>query len=139
MVLASVTEGEDKPLKYPTAFGLAHLVVVTKDDIAAAVGFDEEAFRANVGQVNPGVEVVRTSARRGRGVGLLLERALAVAAGAEAHRPVMAAPAAPCGRSCARAHAHAHFSVTLPYGAPGDVRRHPGAGTHADVPVRSHP
>src|SRR3954464_13267457 len=38
VTLASVTEGEDKPLKYPTAFGLAHLVVVTKTDIAEAVG-----------------------------------------------------------------------------------------------------
>jgi hydrogenase nickel incorporation protein HypB len=90
VVLASVTEGEDEPLKYPTAFGLAHLVVVTKDDIAEAAGFDEDAFRANVRQVNPGVEVAVTSARRGTGVGLVLERALAVAGGAAVYRPVMA-------------------------------------------------
>ncbi|GGQ79497.1 hydrogenase nickel incorporation protein HypB [Streptomyces asoensis] len=90
VVLASVTEGEDKPLKYPTAFGLAHLVVVTKTDIAEAVEFDEIAFRANVQQVNPGVEVVMTSARRGKGVGLLLDRALAAADGGPLHTPVMA-------------------------------------------------
>ncbi|MFE2922261.1 hydrogenase nickel incorporation protein HypB [Streptomyces goshikiensis] len=90
VVLASVTEGEDKPLKYPTAFGLAHLVVVTKTDIAAAVEFDEAAFRAHVQQVNPGVEVVLTSARSGTGVGELLERALAVGDGAAVHQPVMA-------------------------------------------------
>ncbi|MFF5184476.1 hydrogenase nickel incorporation protein HypB [Streptomyces sp. NPDC000345] len=90
VVLASVTEGEDKPLKYPTAFGLAHLVVVTKTDIAEAVEFDEIAFRANVEQVNPGVEVVLTSARRGKGVGALLDRALAAAAGTPVHTPVMA-------------------------------------------------
>ncbi|MFF4833934.1 hydrogenase nickel incorporation protein HypB [Streptomyces sp. NPDC001315] len=90
VVLASVTEGEDKPLKYPTAFGLAHLVVVTKTDIAAAVEFDEAAFRAHVDQVNPGVEVVLTSARRGQGVGALLDRALAAADGAPPHEPVMA-------------------------------------------------
>ncbi|GAA3039229.1 hydrogenase nickel incorporation protein HypB [Streptomyces glomeratus] len=90
VVLASVTEGEDKPLKYPTAFGLAHLVVVTKTDIAEAVGFDEAAFRANVERVNPGVEVLLTSARRELGVGLLLDRALAAAAGAPVHSPVMA-------------------------------------------------
>ena len=53
IVLASVTEGEDKPLKYPTAFGLAHLVVVTKTDIAEAVDFDETAFRANVATGQP--------------------------------------------------------------------------------------
>lgn len=67
VVLASVTEGEDKPLKYPTAFGLAQLVVVTKTDLAQAVGFDEAAFRAHVQQVNPGVDVVLTAARRGEG------------------------------------------------------------------------
>jgi hydrogenase nickel incorporation protein HypB len=89
IVLASVTEGEDKPLKYPTAFGLAQLVVVTKQDIAEAVGFDAEAFLAAVHRVNPGVEVVFTSARRGEGVGLILQRALAVRDGAAAHRPVM--------------------------------------------------
>ncbi|WP_371679887.1 hydrogenase nickel incorporation protein HypB [Streptomyces sp. NBC_01276] len=90
VVLASVTEGEDKPLKYPTAFGLAQLVVVTKTDIAAAVEFDEAAFRANVQRVNPGVEVVLTSVRADEGTGLLLDRALAVGAGARAHAPVMA-------------------------------------------------
>ncbi|MFD7100057.1 hydrogenase nickel incorporation protein HypB [Streptomyces xanthophaeus] len=90
VVLASVTEGEDKPLKYPTAFGLAQLVVVTKTDIAQAVGFDEAAFRANVQRVNPGVEVVLTSARSGEGAGVLLDRALAVEAGAKTHAPVMA-------------------------------------------------
>ncbi|MCZ1003750.1 hydrogenase nickel incorporation protein HypB [Streptomyces mirabilis] len=96
VVLASVTEGEDKPLKYPTAFGLAHLVVVTKTDIAEAVEFDEAAFRANVERVNPGVDVLLTSARRDRGVGALLDRALAAADGVPLHEPVMARrPTAP--------------------------------------------
>ncbi|MCP3819784.1 hydrogenase nickel incorporation protein HypB [Streptomyces sp. A3M-1-3] len=90
VVLASVTEGEDKPLKYPTAFGLAHLVVVTKTDIAEAVEFDEAAFRAHVEQVNPGVEVLLTSARLGDATGALLDRALAAADGAAVHAPVMA-------------------------------------------------
>ncbi|MFJ9825040.1 hydrogenase nickel incorporation protein HypB [Streptomyces sp. NPDC101160] len=90
VVLASVTEGEDKPLKYPTAFGLAQLVVVTKTDLAAAAEFDEAAFRRNVEQVNPGVEVLLTSARDGRGAGTLLDRALAAAEGADTHTPVMA-------------------------------------------------
>ncbi|WP_351224681.1 hydrogenase nickel incorporation protein HypB [Streptomyces sp. NPDC002133] len=90
VVLASVTEGEDKPLKYPTAFGLAHLVVVTKTDIADAVGFDEAAFRTHVQQVNPGVDVILTSARAGQGAGALLDRALAAADGTPVHAPVMA-------------------------------------------------
>ncbi|UKY54414.1 hydrogenase nickel incorporation protein HypB [Streptomyces inhibens] len=89
IVLASVTEGEDKPLKYPTAFGLAHLVVVTKTDIADAVSFDEAEFRANVERINPGVEVVLTSARAGEGDGALLDRALAARDGAPVHIPVM--------------------------------------------------
>ncbi|PBC70847.1 hydrogenase nickel incorporation protein HypB [Streptomyces sp. TLI_235] len=92
VALASVTEGEDKPLKYPTAFGLANLVVVTKADLADAVDFDEPAFLANIERVNPGVEVVFTSARTGQGVGLLLDRACAVLAGGAVHHPVMGVP-----------------------------------------------
>ncbi|MYS87936.1 hydrogenase nickel incorporation protein HypB [Embleya scabrispora] len=94
VALASVTEGEDKPLKYPSAFGLANLVVLTKTDLAEAVEFDELAFLANVRRVNPGVEVLFTSARTGRGVGDLLARALAVLDGAAVHTPVMARHAA---------------------------------------------
>jgi len=90
VALASVTEGEDKPLKYPTAFGLANLVLVTKTDIAEAVDFDEALFRRNVQQVNPGVPVLLTSARTGAGAGALLDAALAVADGAAVHAPVMA-------------------------------------------------
>ncbi|MFF7779123.1 hydrogenase nickel incorporation protein HypB [Streptomyces tanashiensis] len=90
VVLASVTEGEDKPLKYPTAFGLAQLVIVTKTDMAGAAEFDEEAFRAHVQQVNPGVEIVLSSVRDGRGAGALLDRALAIAEGNRVHTPVMA-------------------------------------------------
>ncbi|MEU7006287.1 hydrogenase nickel incorporation protein HypB [Streptomyces sp. NPDC046332] len=90
VVLASVTEGEDKPLKYPTAFGLAQLVIVTKTDMADAAEFDEAVFRQNVEQVNPGVEVVLSSVRDDRGAGALLDRALAAAEGNRVHTPVMA-------------------------------------------------
>lgn len=89
VVLMAVTEGEDKPLKYPTAFGSAHLVVITKTDLAEPAGFDETAFRTNVQRVNPGVEIVRSCARTGAGVGTLLERALAAREGAP-HRPPLA-------------------------------------------------
>ncbi|WP_407548196.1 hydrogenase nickel incorporation protein HypB [Streptomyces sp. Pv4-95] len=110
VVLASVTEGEDKPLKYPTAFGLAHLVVVTKTDIAEAVDFDEKAFRANVERINPGVEIVLTSARRGEGDGVLLDRALAARDGAPVHLPVMSRQshhAHDAGHTHGEGHAHA--------------------------------
>jgi hydrogenase nickel incorporation protein HypB len=108
VVLASVTEGEDKPLKYPTAFGLAHLVVVTKTDIAEAVAFDEAAFRAHVERVNPGVEVLLTSARRQVGLGALLDRALAAADGAAVHAPVMARLPHEHGHDHDHGHDHAH-------------------------------
>ncbi|MFF5804719.1 hydrogenase nickel incorporation protein HypB [Streptomyces sp. NPDC012746] len=133
VVLASVTEGEDKPLKYPTAFGLAHLVVVTKTDIAVAVEFDEEAFRAHVQQVNPGVEVVLTSARSGVGIGELLERALAVGDGAGVHEPVMA-------QQPAHGHHHHHHHDHHPDPDPdpdhggGDVEH-----DHGDGNVHTHP
>ncbi|HYN65595.1 MAG TPA: hypothetical protein VES93_01820, partial [Ornithinibacter sp.] len=72
----SVTEGEDKPEKYPTAYRWADLVVLTKVDLAAAWAFDEQAFLDSVTGVRPGVEVVSTSARTGQGVDGLLERLL---------------------------------------------------------------
>ncbi|MEV8527440.1 MULTISPECIES: hydrogenase nickel incorporation protein HypB [unclassified Streptomyces] len=90
IVLMAVTEGEDKPLKYPTAFGSAHLVVLTKTDLAEPADFDSEAFDACTRRVNPGVEVVRSCARTGEGVDTVLERVLAVRDGAAVHRPPLA-------------------------------------------------
>jgi hydrogenase nickel incorporation protein HypB len=78
VVLASVTEGEDKPVKYPTAYRWADLVVITKIDLAEAVGFDEAAFRGSVHDVQSGAPIIRTSARTGDGVEELLERMLAL-------------------------------------------------------------
>ncbi len=74
LVLAAVTEGEDKPLKYPTAYRWADLVVVTKTDLAVAAEFDEAAFLEAVEAVHPGLEVLATSARTGLGVEALLDR-----------------------------------------------------------------
>jgi len=90
VALASVTEGEDKPVKYPAAFGLAQLVVITKIDLADAVGFDREAFLGGVRQVNPGVPVVETSARTGHGVDALLDHVMRCADGRPTHTPVLA-------------------------------------------------
>src|SRR5215831_7895433 len=66
-VLISVTEGEDKPLKYPTIFNTADLAVITKTDLSAAVGFDREALLRNIDHVRPGLEVLEVSARTGAG------------------------------------------------------------------------
>jgi hydrogenase nickel incorporation protein HypB len=68
-VLLSVTEGEDKPLKYPTIFHSADVAIITKSDLAAAVDFDEELARANIHAVRPGMEILKLSAKSGEGIG----------------------------------------------------------------------
>jgi hydrogenase nickel incorporation protein HypB len=68
IVLLSVTEGEDKPLKYPTIFNTADLAVITKIDLAGAVGFDRDEALRNIHEVRPGLEVLEVSARTGTGM-----------------------------------------------------------------------
>jgi hydrogenase nickel incorporation protein HypB len=68
LVLVSTTEGEDKPLKYPTIFNTADVAVVTKFDLAEAVGFDMEALTQNIQRVRPGMPILKVSARSGQGV-----------------------------------------------------------------------
>ena len=68
VVLLSVTEGEDKPLKYPTIFNGADLAIVTKIDLAEAVEFDGAAARANIDRVRPGLPVLEVSSKRGTGI-----------------------------------------------------------------------
>jgi hydrogenase nickel incorporation protein HypB len=68
IVLLSVTEGEDKPLKYPTIFNTADLAVITKIDLAGAVEFDRAEAHRNIQEVRPGLETLELSARTGVGV-----------------------------------------------------------------------
>ena len=63
LVLLSVTEGEDKPLKYPTIFNTADLAVLTKMDLAEAVEFDLAAAASNVQRVRPGMPLLRSLRR----------------------------------------------------------------------------
>lgn len=72
-VLLSVTEGEDKPLKYPTIFNSADVAVITKFDLAAAVEFDEATAKCNIQAVRPGMEVFKLSAKTGQGMAEYLE------------------------------------------------------------------
>lgn len=72
-VLLSVTEGEDKPLKYPTIFNSADVAVITKSDLAAAVEFDEAIARRNIQAVRPGMEVFKVSSKTGEGMDEYLE------------------------------------------------------------------
>jgi hydrogenase nickel incorporation protein HypB len=67
-VLLSVTEGEDKPLKYPTIFNSADVAIITKSDLAAAVEFDETAAKRNIQAVRPGMQVFKLSAKTGEGL-----------------------------------------------------------------------
>jgi len=73
VVLLSVTEGEDKPLKYPTIFNSADVAIITKSDLADAVEFDSEATRRNIQAVRPGMRVFQLSAKTGEGVEEYLE------------------------------------------------------------------
>ena len=68
LVLFSVTEGEDKPLKYPTIFNTADVTVLTKMDLAAAVEFDAAAAHRSIQSVRPGMEVFEVSAKSGAGM-----------------------------------------------------------------------
>lgn len=78
VVLFSVTEGEDKPLKYPLAFNTSQVAVVTKSDIAGAVGYDRATAEQNLRAVSPQIAVIELSARTGDGmdawIALLEER-----------------------------------------------------------------
>jgi len=67
VAILSVTEGEDKPLKYPDMFRAADLVLINKVDLLPFLDFDIDLCEANARRVNPRVEVLRVSARSGEG------------------------------------------------------------------------
>lgn len=68
LVLMSVTEGEDKPQKYPTIFNSADVAVITKNELAAAVEFDWEKAHLSIESVRPGMKTFRLSAKTGEGM-----------------------------------------------------------------------
>ena len=68
VMVSSVTEGEDKPLKYPLMFRTCDLVLVNKIDLLAHLDYDLDRFLYNVDQVNPGAERMLVSARPGEGI-----------------------------------------------------------------------
>jgi hydrogenase nickel incorporation protein HypB len=73
LVLFSVTEGEDKPLKYPTIFNTADMALITKVDLAGAVEFDAAAAHQNLHSVRPGIPVFTVSAKTGENLERWLE------------------------------------------------------------------
>ncbi|MEY4430377.1 MAG: hypothetical protein RLZZ533_313 [Cyanobacteriota bacterium] len=68
VAVLAVTEGEDKPLKYPALFATADAVLINKSDLAAAVGFDRAAAHHNLRAVAPRAAVFEVSARQGQGL-----------------------------------------------------------------------
>jgi hydrogenase nickel incorporation protein HypB len=73
VVLLSVTEGEDKPQKYPTIFHGADLAVITKADLAEAVEFDRAAACEAIRAVSPGLPLLEVSAKTGAGMDAFLD------------------------------------------------------------------
>jgi hydrogenase nickel incorporation protein HypB len=67
-VLLSVTEGEDKPLKYPTIFNTADLAVITKIDLSGAADYDQALACRYLEEVRPGLDVLHVSAKSGHGM-----------------------------------------------------------------------
>ena len=72
VVLLSVTEGEDKPLKYPTIFQSADAAIITKMDLARAVEFSSETAHASIQRVRPGIRVFEISTKAGTGLSELM-------------------------------------------------------------------
>jgi hydrogenase nickel incorporation protein HypB len=68
VAILSVTEGEDKPLKYPDMFAASDLVLLNKTDLLPHLDFDVEAAIANARKVNPAIKVLKVSARTGEGM-----------------------------------------------------------------------
>jgi hydrogenase nickel incorporation protein HypB len=72
-VLLSATEGEDKPLKYPTIFNSSDVAIITKMDLARAADFDLAAARRNIESVRPGMQIFEVSAKSGSGMREVLD------------------------------------------------------------------
>jgi hydrogenase nickel incorporation protein HypB len=73
VVLVSVTEGEDKPLKYPNMFAASDLMLISKVDLLPHLRFDVNALLANARRVNPRIETLQLSAQSGDGFAAWLE------------------------------------------------------------------
>jgi len=68
VVVLSVTEGEDKPLKYPDMIASSQLMLISKIDLLPHIDFDVAALAANARKINPGIKVLKVSARTGEGM-----------------------------------------------------------------------
>ena len=73
VAILSVTEGEDKPLKYPDMFTASRLAILNKIDLAPHCDVDLDLYEANLRRVNPAIKVIRLSARTGEGMSEWIE------------------------------------------------------------------
>ncbi len=74
IVALSVTEGDEKPLKYPLIFRTSRILVITKTDLLPFVTFSADAVKAAARSVNPGIEIFETSATTGKGIAAFVDR-----------------------------------------------------------------
>lgn len=88
VVLLSVTEGEDKPLKYPSIFSKSELMVLNKVDLLPYVPFDLDAALANARRIRPAIEVIETSCTTGEGLDRWAAWLGRMRAAAQAARPL---------------------------------------------------
>ncbi|MCW5594220.1 MAG: hydrogenase accessory protein HypB, partial [Burkholderiales bacterium] len=98
-VVLSVTEGEDKPLKYPDMFAAADLMLLNKCDLLPHLSFDAELCEANARRINPSIQVLRVSALKGEGLDAWLNWVKGAAREARARR-VRGAVGVGCGAHC---------------------------------------
>ena len=96
VVVLSVTEGEDKPLKYPDMFAAADLMLLNKCDLLPHLDFDAGLCEANARRVNPSIQVLRVSATKGEGIGPWLAWVQGAAREARARR-IRSAAVMGCG------------------------------------------
>jgi len=82
LVMVGTTEGEDKPLKYPTIFNTADVAVITKMDLAEAMDFGRDAMHNAILDMRSGMEIVEVSAKSGEGMGAFAQRVREAVGGA---------------------------------------------------------
>jgi hydrogenase nickel incorporation protein HypB len=99
VVVLSVTEGEDKPLKYPDMFAAADLMLLNKCDLLPHLAFDADLCEANARRINPAIQVLRVSALKGEGLDAWLDWVKGAAREARSRR-VRGTVGVGCGSKC---------------------------------------
>jgi hydrogenase nickel incorporation protein HypB len=97
VVILSVTEGEDKPLKYPDMFHAAGLMILSKTDLMPHLDFDAGACIANARKINPAIKVLQLSARTGEGLDAFVQWIMAARTLSLTGHPALAASAPALG------------------------------------------